>query len=309
LVGRPLASPYSKWGLLALVPRPPTTQQHTASIVVTIAIWPRRIHSGYVAGVNFSSTLSTPSSPPCCLPLTIQWYTAITTTPLRLDDLRHAMSNQFPSSINPAQLNPAVLQAFAAAQQASGGQLGSGNPNAVQAFNTFHSAFRKLQSAESQRLDQERLGISMPPQQQQQSQQSGLQGMSQQQFLQMMQQAGMMQPNGNTGVTGVGGGGNDQSSMMAYSMSGQQGMNGMNGTTGVNGMNNGGYGNMGMANMPNVAASMGGNMANMNNSNMPNMAMGNAAAANAFNIHSSQQGLNLPGMPENEQGRRQMLQK
>ena len=91
----------------------------------------------------------------------------------------------------------------------------------------------------------------------------------QQQFLQMMHQAGMLQ---NGQVNGGAGGINFANIMAAQSQSQGQGASGQ-------------------INMGNMAAQMG------------NMGQ------NGFNIHSQQQGLNLPGMPDSEQGRRQMLQK
>ena len=125
----------------------------------------------------------------------------------------------YQGSINPAQINPALLQAMAAAQVNNGGGTNA-------AFQSWHQTFQRLQSQESQKLDPTRQPD--PSQQAPQLQPTQLQQAQQAQFFQMMQ--------------------------ASQNMSQDQ-------------MNSG------------------------------------------MNIHSQQQGLTLPGMPENEQGRRQMLQK
>jgi len=180
------------------------------------------------------------------------------------------MSNPYTNSINPAQINPALLQAMAAAQQ-QGGLAGGGN-NA--AFQTFHQAFQRLQSQESQKLDQQRLGLGGMAQSQMASQQQ-----QQQNFLQMMQNSGVLaNPQNDPAIA------NFNLSMAQQTQGAQQGQQGQQNQQMQ--MNLGNLGNLGaMSNM----ATMGQN--------------------GALNIHSQQQGLNLPGMPENEEGRRQMLQK
>lgn len=162
------------------------------------------------------------------------------------------------NNAGPAQFSPAVLQAMALAQSQSGHNVGGGG-NA--AFQTFHQAFQRLQSQESQKFDQQRLGLGVP-----QNNPGSTPG-QQQQFMQMMQQASMSQ-NGQANPAGI----NFANIMAAQNAS--QGQGGQN-----------------QLNLGNLAAQMG------------NMGQ------NAFNIHSQQQGLNLPGITDNEQGRRQMLQK
>jgi hypothetical protein len=157
---------------------------------------------------------------------------------------------------------------MAVAQAQNGPNAGGGNA----AFQTFHQAFQRLQSQESQKLDQQRLGglgLSQPQQPPQQPN-GGNNQAQQQQFLQMMQQAGLLQNNqGSNGQGGL----NFANMMAAQGQSQTQGQP------------------QGQINLGNLAAQMGN------------------IGQNAFNIHSQQQGLSLPGMPDNEQGRRQMLQK
>lgn len=164
------------------------------------------------------------------------------------------MSNNFTGTMNPAQFNPALLEAMNLAQ--AQGSIGANGSVNKAAFATFHQAFQRLQSQESQKQDQQRLGI--PQSGGQQGGQS--QQQQQQQFLQIMQQAGMLPNNqSNENI-------NFNMAMLQQQAGNQGGMQGMD-----------------MASLANMAQ-------------------------NGLNVHSQQQGLNLPGMLD-EQGRRQMLQK
>lgn len=208
------------------------------------------------------------------------------------------MSNPYQNSMNAAQLNPALLQAMAQ-HGAMNGQ--GGKPD----FQSFHQAFARIQSQESQKADQQRLGLgtsqqgqasignnaNQTPQQQQQSQQ----------FIHMMQ---MMQNQQNQ---------NGQNSQNGMNM-GQNGQNGFD-LASLQGMANGNQqsnmsmsrpqGNLQQGLQPNVQQ----NIQSMLNLGMLGSKQGDAASGNGgLNIHSQQQGLSFPGMPDNEQARRQILQ-
>jgi hypothetical protein len=205
-----------------------------------------------------------------------------------------------------------------------------GPPGASANFQAAYQTFQRLQSQESQKLDQQRLGHGLPTgnangavvpnegagggptaQQQQFLAQMRAMGMGnfpqQQQQQQSQQQQGV--PGGQVNMGGMNIPGMGNINMPVQGMSAQQ-MAAM-----------GNMGNMGMPNMGDMT-NMGGGMANMANmgnglGNMGNVAMQGqpggmqnlqAMQGMGMNIHSQQQGLNLPGM-DNEQGRRQMLQK
>jgi hypothetical protein len=191
-------------------------------------------------------------------------------------------------SFNPSQLNPALLQAMAAGQAATPNASQNGYNNPV-AFNAFHQACQRLQSQESAKIDQQRLGI-VPQQQRPAPQQNFPQKGDQDQnaqFLHMMQQAQAMQMSGQGGISGMPGQG--------------QGMQGQ-GVQPGQGMQQGGMqpGQGMQQGQMHQGQAMEGQGGNMGGQGMP---MG------GMNIHSQQQGLNLQGMGESEQGRRQMLQK
>ena len=152
-------------------------------------------------------------------------------------------------SFNTSQLNPALVSAMNASQAGSSlaSQQGySGTPiNDGAGFNAFHQAYQRLQSQESAKIGQQRLGLQ--PQQQQQQQPP--------------QQQNYAQPA-------------DQNARLMAMMQQAQ-------TMGMNGQG------------PGQALNLG------------SMAM----TGSGMNEHSQQQGSNLQGTGENEQGRRQILQK
>jgi len=179
------------------------------------------------------------------------------------------MSNPYQNSSNLSQIDPAILQAMSTIQP-QGALAPGGN---IPAFQTFHQAFQRLQSHESQKQDQQRLGLGgMPPAQ------SASQQQQQQNFLQMMQNSGMLaNPSNDPAIA------NFNLTMAQQAQAGQQMQQGQNQQMQMN-----------LGNMGNL-----GNLANM----------GNMGQNGGLNIHSQQQGLNLSAMPEVEEGRRQMLQK
>ena len=148
------------------------------------------------------------------------------------------------------------------------------NNNAGGAFGSFHQMFQRLQSQEVQKLDQQRqIGLGMPQQQQQQQSQNPPGVPSGQQPMsaqQLAQQHQFLQMMQRVGM--------GTQSGQANSMSFGNGMQGSN-------------------QVPNGPGPM------------PLATGGQMTNPKGLNVHSQQQGLNLPGMPENEAGRRQMLQK
>ena len=131
-------------------------------------------------------------------------------------------------------------------------------------------------------MDQQRLAMGMAPKQQPQaSPQQQQQQPQQQQFLQMMQNAGIMNIGQNGQPPGVNFGGAGMQNLGMQALQGMQNAQNLQGQQGIQGLN----------------AAQGQGMGNL---------MQNAAN---LNIHSAQQGLNIPGVSQDDQARRQMLQR